>query len=61
VLKVTNSSELFDENDFKLSKLKTNIQNKKYKHASRLCRIIEIATQINTIGCVEEASLISFE
>ncbi|CAD8078053.1 unnamed protein product [Paramecium primaurelia] len=51
----------FEENDFKLKKLKKILQNKQYEHTQRLCRIIELVIQINSIGCVEEASLIQFE
>ncbi|CAD8184887.1 unnamed protein product [Paramecium pentaurelia] len=61
VLKYSQSTVFFEENDFKLSKLKANLQNKSYKHTQRLCRICELVTQINTIGCVEEASLKEFE
>ncbi|CAD8094366.1 unnamed protein product [Paramecium sonneborni] len=61
VLKFAFSSFCFEENDFKLKKLKTNLQNKNYQHTQRLCRICELVTQINTIGYVEEASLIEFE
>ncbi|CAD8097911.1 unnamed protein product [Paramecium sonneborni] len=61
VLKFAFSSICFEENDFKLKKLKSNLQNKNYQQTQRLCRICELVTQINTIGYVEEASLIEFE
>ncbi|CAD8085422.1 unnamed protein product [Paramecium primaurelia] len=61
VLKFAFSSICFEENDFKLKKLKTNLQNKNYEHTQRLCRICELVSQINSIGYVEEASLIEFE
>ncbi|CAD8067015.1 unnamed protein product [Paramecium primaurelia] len=61
VLKYTESNVFFEENDFKLSKLKANLQNKCYQHTQRLCRICELISSINTIGCVEKASLKEFE
>ncbi|CAK86102.1 unnamed protein product (macronuclear) [Paramecium tetraurelia] len=61
VLKYAETNLFFEENDFKLSKLKANLQNKPYQHMQRLCRICELVSQINTIGCVEEASLKEFE
>ncbi|CAD8181631.1 unnamed protein product [Paramecium octaurelia] len=61
VRKFAFSSFYFEENDFKLKKLKTNLSTKNYQHTQRLCRICELVTQINSIGYVEEASLIEFE
>ncbi|CAD8157200.1 unnamed protein product [Paramecium octaurelia] len=61
VLKFAVSSYYFEENDFKLKKLEKILQNKYPEHSQRLCRICELVTQINSIGCVEEASLIQFE
>ncbi|KAM3145348.1 hypothetical protein pb186bvf_002676 [Paramecium bursaria] len=54
---VDKSSHLFDENDFKLNKLKEYIQNREHPKKNRLLRIIDLTKQIQTIGYIEENSL----
>lgn len=58
---ISQSQNIFEESDYKLKKLMHTILLKPTKCSQRLCRIIELVIQLKTIGCVEEATLQTYE